>query len=119
MLKVIIQALTDSADEMRKSVHKMNQQIQETERILSSLRRISEFDDVRRILHKRLEDMREEKQQLMKLLEVLEQTQMMYHQCEYNITNFGDFVRQENYFRAMKVVQLDKIDAGIREYHIR
>lgn len=119
MFKVIIQALAEAADEQRGTIRKLNQQIQAVEHVLSSLRRISEYDDVRQVLRKRLEDMREEKLRLMELMASLEQILTMYHCCEQNIVEFGDQVRQSNYYRAMNVVQLDQIGAGIREYRIR
>lgn len=119
MFRVIIQALAEAADEMRGSIRKLNQQIQSVEHILSSLRRISEYDEVRQVLRRQLEDIREEKQRLMEMMASLEQIQQMYHRCEQNITDFGDQVRKNNYYRAMNVVQLDQIGAGILEYRIR
>lgn len=119
MFRVVIQALDEAADRMRGTVRKLNQQIQSLEQVLSSLRRISEYDEIRQILRRRLQEMGEEKQHLMELIAVLEQTRQMYYQCEQNIAEFGDQIRTNNYYRAMNVVQLDHIDAGILEYRIR
>lgn len=119
MFRVVIQALDETIDEMRETVRKMNQQIQAAEQVLSSLRRISEYDEVRQVLRRRLQDMKEEKQHLMELVATMEQIRQMYHQCEQHITDFGEQVRKRNYYREMKVVQLDRIGAGILEYRIR
>lgn len=119
MFTVVIRALADSAEDMQQMVRKLNQQIQETEDIVSSIRRLSEYDEVRRALRFRLQEMETEKRRLMDMMAALNQIQSMYRQCERNITDFGDQVRSRNNYRAMSAVRLDSVRAGIQAYHIR
>ena len=46
MFTVAIRALADSSQELQQMVRKLNQQIQEVEGIVSSIRRLSAYDDV-------------------------------------------------------------------------
>lgn len=119
MFQVVLRALADSSDELQGTIRKLNTQIQEAEDIASSIRRMSEYDQVRRRLRQIIEKLETEKRQLMDMMAALNQVQTMYHHCERSITDYGDQVRISNYYRGMNVVHLDQIRNSIRDYHIR
>lgn len=56
---------------------------------------------------------------MMEMMASLNQIQMMYHQGERNITDYGDQVRKVNYYQSMDVVSLGNIRDSIQEYQIR
>ena len=119
MFTVVIQALTDSSQELQQCIRSLNGQIQEVEHLISSIRRISDFDEVIHSLRRRLEDMNTERRKLIDMLTTLNQIQRMYMQCERNITDYGDQVRQVNYYRSMDVIHLDYVKKSMSGYHIR
>ncbi len=119
MFTVVIQALAESSEDLQQAVRNINRQIQETEDIVSSIRRMSAYDEVIRTLRTHLENMNTEKRQLMDMMAALNQIQKMYMQCERSITDYGDQVRRINYYRSMDVIHLDRVKESIREYHIR
>lgn len=119
MFQVRLRALADSSEDLQRIIRKLNTQIQEAEDIASSIRRMSEYDEVRRRLRQIIEKLETEKHQLMDMMAVLNQAQVMYYHCERSITDYGDQVRGSNYYRGMNVVQLDQIWNSIQDYHIR
>ncbi|MCI9162210.1 MAG: hypothetical protein HFG59_02980 [Lachnospiraceae bacterium] len=119
MFTVAIRALAESSQELQQMVRKLNQQTQEVESIVSSIRRLSAYSDVIRILRLRVEDLDMEKGRMAELMAALNQIQKMYQQSERNITDYGDQVRKINYYRNMDTVSLGNIRDSIREYQIR
>lgn len=119
MFTVVIQALAESSQELQQSVRNLNRQIQEVEDIVSSIRRMSAYDEVIHTLRMHLDTMNAEKHKLTEMMAALNQIQRMYMQCERSITGYGDQVKQMNYYRSMDVVSLDSVRENIREYHIR
>lgn len=119
MFTVAIRALAESSQELQQMVRKLNQQTQEVESIVSSIRRLSAYSDVIRILRLRVEDLDMEKGRMAELMAALNQIQKMYQQNERNITDYGDQVRKINYYRNMDTVSLGNIRDSIREYQIR
>lgn len=119
MFTVVIQALAESSQELQQSVRILNRQIQEVEDVVSSIRRMSAYDEVIHKLRMRLEDLDTEKRRLMDMMAALNQIQKMYMQCERSITDYGDEVKRVNHYRSMDVVRLDGIRETIRDYHIR
>ena len=81
--------------------------------------RMSAYDDVIRTLRRQLEDLNTERHSMMEMMASLNQIQMMYHQGERNITDYGDQVRKVNYYQSMDVVSLGNIRDSIQEYQIR
>ena len=119
MFTVVIQALAESSQELQQMVRNVNRQIQETEDIVSSIRRMSAYDEVIHTLKLHLADMNAEKRKLMDMMAALNQIQKMYMQCERSITDYGDQVRRINYYRGMEVVRLDGVKESIKEFNIR
>lgn len=95
MFTVVIQALADSSQELRQSVRVLNRQIQEVEDIVSSVRRISAYDEAIHSLRMHLETMDAERKRLTDMIAALDQAQKMYMQCERSITDYGYYIRQE------------------------
>ena len=119
MFTVAIRALAESSQELQQMVRKLNRQAEEVDGIVSSIRRMSAYDDVRRTLRRQLEDLDTERHSMMEMMAALNQIQLMYHQSERNITDYGDQVRTVNYYRNMDVVSLGDIRDSIQEYQIR
>lgn len=119
MFTVAIRALAESSQELQQMVRKLNRQTEKVEDIVSSIRRMSAYDDVIRALRHQLEDLNTERHGLMEMMAALNQIQLMYHQSERNITDYGDEVRKINYYRSMDVVSLGNIRDSIQEYQIR
>ncbi len=119
MFTVAIRALAESSQELQQMVRKLNQQIQETEGIVSSIRRSSAYGDVIQTLRLRLEDLELEKGRMMELMAALNQIQKTYQQSERNITDYGEQVRKVNYYRNMDTVSLGKVRDSIKGYQIR
>ena len=119
MFTVAIRALAESSEELQQMIRKLNQQAEEVEDIVSSIRRMSAYDDVIRTLRRQLEDLNTERHSMMEMMASLNQIQMMYHQGERNITDYGDQVRKVNYYQSMDVVSLVNIRDSIQEYQIR
>jgi len=110
--------LAYSSQDMQLLIRNINQQIQEVEDVISSIRRMSEYDEVIRTLRIRLEEMNEEKRRLIDMMAALNQIRKVYKQCELNITDYGDQVKAMNYYRSMEVVSLGGVADSIRDYHI-
>lgn len=119
MFRVVLRALADASEDMQRTIRKLNMQIQEIEDIASSIRKMSEYDQIRWELRRLVEKLETEKRQFMDLMAVLNQVQAMYHHCERSITDYGDQVRISNYYRGMNVVDLEQIRDSIQDYHIR
>ena len=119
MFTVAIRALAESSQELQQMVRKLNQQIQEVEGIVSSIRRLSAYDDVIHTLRAQVQKMNNEKRRLMEMMAALNQIQKMYLQTERRITEYGDQIRKDNYYRGMDVVNLDGIRNNIQGYRIR
>ncbi len=119
MFTVAIRALAESSQELQQMVRKLNRQTEKVEDIVSSIRRMSAYDDVIRALRHQLEDLNTERHSMMEMMAALNQIQLMYHQSERNITDYGDEVRKINYYRSMDVVSLGNIRDSIHEYQIR
>ena len=119
MFTVAIRALAESSQELQQMVRKLNQQIQEVEGIVSSIRRLSSYDDVVRSLRGHIKKMTTEKRRLMEMMAALNQIQKIYLQSERRITDYGDQVRKANHYRSMDVVNLRGIRNNIRAYQIR
>lgn len=119
MFTVVIQALSDSVQDLQMMVRKLNRQIQQTEDIVSSIRRISEYEEVIHVLRRHLETMETEKRSLMEMMAALSQTQKLYMLCERNIMEYGDQIRAINGYRQMSIVNLSAVSSGIRGYQIR
>ncbi len=119
MFTVAIRALAESSQELQQMVRKLNQQTQEVESIVSSIRRLSAYSDVIHILRLRVEDLDMEKSRMAELMAALNQIQKMYQQSERNITDYGDQVRKINYYRSMDTVSLGNIRDSIEGYQIR
>lgn len=119
MFTVAIRALADASQEIQLIVRKLNQQIQELEDIISSIRRTSVYEGVVRNLRVQLENLNQERRRMMDMLAALNQIQKMYLQSERSIIDYGDQVRNVNYYRRMDVVNLTEIRDTIRRYQIR
>lgn len=119
MFTVEMKALAASSQDLQQMIRKMNREIQETEDIVSSIRRKSAYSDVIRSLRKQLENLTIERKRMMDMMAALNEIENMYMQCERRITDYGDQVRQMNYYRGMSVIPLSGIRENILEYHIR
>lgn len=119
MFTVAIRALAESSQDLQQMIRKLNQQTEEVEDIVSSIRRMSAYDDVIHSLRRQVEDLNTERHNMMEMMASLNQIQMMYHQSERNIMDYGDQVRKVNYYRSMDVVSLGNIRDSIQEYQIR
>lgn len=119
MFTVAIRALADSSQELQQMVRKLNQQVQEVEDVISSIRRSSAYDDVIHSLRVQLENLNTERLRMMDMMAALNRIQKMYLQGERSIMDYGDQVRKVNYYRGMNVVSLSGIRDTIRDYQIR
>ena len=90
MFTIKIQAVTETEQNIRQLVSKLDCQIEEAEGILFRLRKVSEYDQQRRELSRHLENMREERQQLAELLKALEEIQRIYGLAERNVMDYGE-----------------------------
>lgn len=90
MFTVSVQAAAEMSQELRRLAGKLDQQIDEVEGIVSRLRRISEYDEVRHTLRKHLECMRLEKCRMQEMMAALDEIQLMYHLAEDKITEYGE-----------------------------
>jgi septal ring factor EnvC (AmiA/AmiB activator) len=119
MFTVAIRGLGEASQELQQMITKLNRQIQHTEDIISSVRRISAYYEVIHYLKIHLENMNVEKKQMMDMMAAMNQIQRIYLQCEQNITDYGDEVRKASYYRSMNVVSLSGVRSQILDYHIR
>lgn len=119
MFTVAQKALAESSQDMQKIIRDINRQMEQTEDIVSSIRRISAYSGVIRTLKIHLENMNTERRQMMDMMAALNEIQQMYFQCERRITDYGDQVQKVNYYRGMKSVSLHGIRDYILDYHIR
>lgn len=90
MFTVRVQVAAELSQELQRLAGKLDQQIDEAEGIVSRLRRISEYDEVRRMLGKNLECMRLEKCRMQEMMAALDEIQQMYHLAESRITGYGE-----------------------------
>ncbi len=118
MFTVIIQMLACASDEMQRSVRRLNQQINDVQHIISSLRRLSEYEEVIHKLKIHKQNMETEKHQLLEMMAALNQIQRTYIRSEHNILEYGEQVRSANYYRAMDVINLRSVQQSISAYHI-
>lgn len=119
MFRVEIRGLGAASEDLQKSITKLNRQIQETEDIISSIRRIEAYYDVIRYLRNQLENLKTEKKQMMDLRAAMEQIQQIYMRAEQNITEYGEEIHRLNYYRSMNVISLNSIHNQILDYNIR
>ncbi|MCI8957697.1 MAG: hypothetical protein HFG62_00970 [Lachnospiraceae bacterium] len=89
MFTVSIPAVAGTLQELHQSVGRLDQQIDQVEGILLRIRKIPEYDEVRSVLKKHLEEMWSEKCQMTELLAALSEIQSMYGLAEYYITDYG------------------------------
>lgn len=118
MFTVIIQLLASASDDMQHSARRLNQQINDVQQIISSLRRLSEYEGVIHKLKLQKENMETEKHQLLEMMAALNQIQKTYIRSEHNILEYGEQVRSANYYRAMDVINLSSVQQSISAYHI-
>ncbi|MGL5436040.1 MAG: hypothetical protein ACRDBO_11655 [Lachnospiraceae bacterium] len=118
MFTVIIRMLAYSSQNMQMLIRNINQQIQEVEDVISSIRKMSEYDEEIRTLRIQLEEMNEQKRQLIDMMVSLNQIQKVYLQGERNITDYGEQINAINYYRSMDVISLGEVQNSIRDYHI-
>lgn len=119
MFTIRMRAAAETAQNLQQLAGKLNQQIDEVEGIIFRLRKISEYDEVRRILRRQLEQMQTEKYHLLELMAALNEIQRMYYLAESNITEYGEQLHQMNQSQAMRVIDLGSIREAIQVYHIR
>jgi len=119
MFTVRTRAAAETVQNLQQLAGKLNQQIEEVEGIVSRLRRISEYDEVRHILRVHLESMRAEKYRLQEMMAALDEIQKMYNLAERNVTDYGEQIHHMNQKRTMKVISPGNIGEIIEMYHIR
>ncbi len=119
MFTVRMRAAAEAAQNLQQFAGRLNQQIDDVETIVSRLRRISEYDQVRHVLRVQLENMRTEKYRMLEMMAALNEIQRMYQLAENHITEYGEQIHQINRNHSMKVIDLDNIREAIQVYHIK
>lgn len=116
---VNIRALADASQNMQLMIRQINNQIQETEDIAASVRRVTSYDEVVRSLKRQIDYMNAEKQQLAEMMSALNQIQKIYRTGEEHILDYGDEVKQRNSSYSRQVVSLKELKSRIQVFHIR
>lgn len=116
---VNIRALADASRNMQLMIRQLNNQIQETEDITASVRRVTSYDEVVRSLRLQIDRMNAEKQQLAEMMSALNQIQKIYRTGEEHILDYGDEVKLRNHSYSRQVVSLKELKSRIQVFHIR
>lgn len=116
---VNIRALADASQNMQLMIRQINNQIQETEDIAASVRRVISYDEVVRSLRRQIDCMNAEKQQMAEMMSALNQIQKIYRTGEEHILDYGDEVKQRNSSYSRQVVSLKELKSRIQVFHIR
>lgn len=89
MIAVRLNLLLSSIEEIRKEIQKLEQQIDQSARIISSLGRLSGYDSLLAELWHIRREMEEEREHLREMKDALERILAYYFQGEKNILEFG------------------------------
>lgn len=96
MFRANVRAMDATSYELQRQIRKLNQVIEETERVMVGLPYSSGMDGVRRQLRKDISKMEEQRNHLRKMMTTLQQIARMYRTYESNAIDYADDIHRRN-----------------------
>ncbi len=96
MFRANVRAMEATSYELQRQIRKLNQAIDDTERVMISLPYSSGMDGVRRRLRQEISRMEEQRNDLRRMMTSLQQIARIYRTCESNNIDYADDIRRRN-----------------------
>ena len=119
MFRTNIRAMDAAEQELQRQIRKLNQAIDETERVISGLSGLSGMGQVRYSLRNQVARLERERKNMRDMLAALNQIERCYVNCENRIIDYAEDTRRRNrvsfeWFHIQPNANIAQIAAQIR-----